>query len=228
MKRGRQSGTRNRRDVPPTKDAAARMRIIGGRFRGRTLRYLGDPRTRPMKDRVREAVFNLLGPAVRDKRVLDLFAGTGALGLEALSRGAADAVLMEQHFPTVRCIRDNVAGLQLEASCRVIAGNTFVWKKRMNEHDWTALASRPWLVLCSPPYEFYVSRQEAMLDLLTDLHRWAPAGSLLVLEADSRFDFRLVHDFGTWDVREYPPAVVGILEIPQGETPPTDSQPEGD
>ncbi len=65
--------------MPPTV-----LRIIGGVHRGRKLEYSGDPRTRPMKDRVREAVFNLLGPDVAGKYVIDLFAGTGALGLEAL------------------------------------------------------------------------------------------------------------------------------------------------
>ncbi len=67
-----------------TPQPVAGLRIIGGQFRGRRLRYGGDPRTRPMKDRLREAVFNLIGPMVRGTHALDLFAGTGALGLEAL------------------------------------------------------------------------------------------------------------------------------------------------
>ena len=72
------------------------LRIIGGRWRGRTIRYDGDPATRPMKDRVREAVFNRIGPAVRDKTVVDLFAGTGAMAFESLSRGSTNAILVEQ------------------------------------------------------------------------------------------------------------------------------------
>ena len=78
------------------------MRIIGGKFRGRKLEYSGDLRTRPMKDRVREALFNLLGNAVEGKIAIDLFAGTGALGLEALSRGASRAVFIERHRPTAQ------------------------------------------------------------------------------------------------------------------------------
>src|SRR5205823_2176218 len=77
----------------------AELRIIGGRMRGRKLVYGGDQRTRPMKDRTREAVFNLLGPGVTGTHAIDLFAGTGALGLEAISRGAESATLIEQHFP---------------------------------------------------------------------------------------------------------------------------------
>src|SRR6185369_13778531 len=78
------------------------LRIIGGKLRGRKLQYSGDLRTRPMKDRVREAVFNLLGPGVKGSHAIDLFAGTGALGLEAISRGAAQATLIERHLPTSR------------------------------------------------------------------------------------------------------------------------------
>ena len=78
---------------------AAGLRIIGGEFRGRRLHYSGDRRTRPMKDRLREAVFNLIGPDIRGKHAIDLFAGTGALALESLSRGAKSATLIEQHHP---------------------------------------------------------------------------------------------------------------------------------
>ena len=67
------------------------VRIIGGLHGGRILRCSGDPRTRPMKDRVREAVFNLIGTEVKGTHVVDLFAGTGALGLEASCRGALSA-----------------------------------------------------------------------------------------------------------------------------------------
>src|SRR5262245_28662629 len=92
-------------DTPP--------RIIGGKLRGRKLIYTGDPRTRPMKERVREAIFNLIGVAVRDRHAIDLFAGTGALGLEAISRGAGSATLVERHFPTAGVIKQNAAALEI-------------------------------------------------------------------------------------------------------------------
>ncbi len=90
---------------------AATLRIIGGKFARRRLKYTGDPRTRPMKDRVREALFNLVGPSVIDAHAIDLFAGTGALGLEALSRGAARATFVERHYPTAATIKENIATL---------------------------------------------------------------------------------------------------------------------
>ncbi len=94
-----------RRGLPAEATGPVGVRIIGGKFRGRKLEYSGDLRTRPMKDRVREALFNLLGHAVEGKVAIDLFAGTGALALEALSRGASRAVLVEQHRPTAQTIR---------------------------------------------------------------------------------------------------------------------------
>ena len=73
---------------PKSSGCASTLRIIGGRLRGSVIEYHGDPRTRPMKDRVREAAFNLIGPQVVGTFAIDLFAGTGALAFEALSRGA--------------------------------------------------------------------------------------------------------------------------------------------
>jgi hypothetical protein len=72
---------------------------------------------------------------------------------------------------------------------------------------------RPWLVFCSPPYAFYVERNEDMLELLGGLLRAAPAESIFVVEADDRFDFQTLPEPTTWDVRSYPPAVVGIRRI---------------
>jgi 16S rRNA (guanine966-N2)-methyltransferase len=181
------------------------LRIIGGHFRGRRLDYGGDPRVRPMKDRVREAVFNLLGDAVRGKHALDLFAGTGALGLEAISRGALCATLIEQHYPTAAILQRNIATLDLQARCDVITGDVF--RRARWQH---ALPPSPWLVFSSPPYAFYVDRVEQMLGLVGGLWECAPAESLFVVEADRNFDFALLPDPANWDIRAYPPAVIGI------------------
>jgi 16S rRNA (guanine(966)-N(2))-methyltransferase RsmD len=181
------------------------VRIIGGRFRGRRLLYSGDPRTRPMKDRVREAVFNLLGPGVAGKHAIDLFAGTGALGIEALSRGAARATFIEQHFPTAELIRRNLATLGAEAAAEVIPGNVFLWFRRR-----PALGDAPWLVFCSPPYALYVDRRSEMLSLLAGLIAAAPAQSQFVVEADERFDFALLPSPDAWNMRRYPPATIGL------------------
>ena len=200
-------------------DEIAGLRIIGGRFRGRKLAYSGDIRTRPMKDRVREALFNLLGHAVKGKTVIDLFAGTGALALEALSRGASRAVAIEMHRPTARLIMQNAASLGITAShesraapeegIAVVTSDTFHWAKQSPD-----LGKAPLVVFCSPPYEFYESRKDEMLKLLFQLINAAPAESLFAVEADEHFDFGLLPAAGDWDIRSYPPAFLGIWQKP--------------
>jgi 16S rRNA (guanine966-N2)-methyltransferase len=189
--------------------SASSPRIVGGEFRGRKLHYSGDERVRPMKDRVREAVFNLIGPAVRGLHAIDLFAGTGALGLEALSRGAATATFVERHFPTADIIRQNVAELGVADRSTILPANVLLWSRRMPE-----LPSGPWLVFYSPPWDLFVNELDAMLALVTTLIDRAPPGSQFVVEADERFDFRLLPRPEEWQIRPYPPAVVGILRLP--------------
>ena len=100
------------------------MRIVGGQFRGRALATPGDDRTRPTSDRVREAVFNILahgidGFAIEGVRVLDLFAGTGALGVEALSRGAAYCLFVEEDADARGTIRRNVEAFGLTGVTKI-------------------------------------------------------------------------------------------------------------
>jgi 16S rRNA (guanine966-N2)-methyltransferase len=158
-----------------------------------------------MKDRVREAIFNLLGPDVVGKHAIDLFAGTGALGFEALSRGAAQATLIEQHFPTAAVIRQNAAELGVSDKAQVLPANAFIWAQQP-----TAGTETPWLVFCSPPYAYYVERHDFMLPLMNELLARSPAGSIIVAEYDRRFDASQLPEPARWDVREYPPAVVAI------------------
>ncbi len=160
-----------------------------------------------MKDRLREAIFNLVGPAIKGLHAIDLFAGTGALGLEAISRGAARATLIEQHFPTANLIRQSVAELGLDDMCEILPADTFIWWRRAPD-----LGDQPQVIFCSPPYELYVSRTADMVELISGLIEAAPAGSLLVAEADPRFDFALLPGYESADVRSYPPAVVGLFQ----------------
>ena len=210
-----------KRDRKPNRGAAAGeqrgsekpvvgLRIIGGQFRGRKLHYSGELRTRPMKDRLREAIFNLIGPSIRGAHALDLFAGTGALALEALSRGAARATLIEQHHPTADIIRQNIVALGVERQAEVIAGNVFIWWRTQMKRA-ARFGEAPWAVFFSPPYDFYVNRADEMLELIGGLIRSAPAESIFVVEADARFNFQTLPDPQAWNIRPYPPAVVGIF-----------------
>ena len=185
------------------------IRIIGGSLRRRQLEYSGELRTRPMKERVRESVFNLIGSDAVGKYAVDLFAGTGALGLEAISRGAASAVFVEQHFPTADLIRQNVRSLGIEDRSEVVAANTFIWARQHPQP-----ANAPWLVFCSPPYAFYVERKEEMLRMLADLINRSPAGSIFVVESDTGFTPGDLLESSEWDVRQYPPAQIAIHRKP--------------
>ncbi len=103
--------------------------------------------------------------------------------------------------------------LGLEAQAEVVSANAFIWRMKGSEvfiSDETPFRTA-WVVFCSPPYDFYVERSAEMLELIEGLIRSAPAESIFVVEADARFDFRLLPDPDGWNVRSYPPAVVGIF-----------------
>ncbi|QDU93564.1 RsmD family RNA methyltransferase [Lignipirellula cremea] len=197
----------SKKSPPQVKPAA--LRIIGGDYRRHKLLYNGDPATRPMKDRTREAVFNLIGPSIVGKHAFDLFAGTGALGLEAISRKAATATFIERNIPTAKVIEDNVAALKLGHRCRVIRNDAFYWTK--HELD---MPPEPWAIFCSPPYSLYVSQLESMVALLTGLLEVAPPDSLCVVEADERFDMTLLPHPEEWNIRTYRPAEVALYRKP--------------
>ena len=121
------------------------MRVVAGRLGGRQLRAVPGKATRPTSDRVREALFAILGDRVVDARVLDLFAGTGALAIEALSRGARAAVLVEPAPAAAAVIRANLGDLGLDnlAIVRRTRAETYLRNQRDGPFD---------LVLLDPPY----------------------------------------------------------------------------
>lgn len=96
------------------------LRIVAGKFKGRTLKAPKSNSTRPTQGMLREAVFNICQMEVPDTRFLDLFAGSGAMGLEALSRGASHSTFVEQNRQAAACIRENIATLELEAQTTII------------------------------------------------------------------------------------------------------------
>jgi 16S rRNA (guanine966-N2)-methyltransferase len=159
------------------------MRIVGGRLRGRVLSAPKSQAIRPTADRLREALFNILahayGDPVTGARVLDLFAGTGALGLEALSRGAQFALFVD-HAPEARALlRENVGTLGLGGASRIFRRNA------TQLGVFAALAPFS-LVFLDPPYGQGLAERA-----LVSAHegRWLSPGALAVVEeaADARF-----------------------------------------
>lgn len=121
------------------------MRIVGGSLGGRVLRAPAGAATRPTSEKVRQAIFNILPPC-DGAEVLDVFAGSGALGIEALSRGAAHATFFETAKPALAAVRANLAELALEDRATVLAGDAVGLAAR---HQ----SAAPWrLVFVDPPY----------------------------------------------------------------------------
>lgn len=120
------------------------MRVITGSARGRRLKELEGMETRPTTDRVKEGLFNILQFDIEGRRVLDLFAGTGQLGIECLSRGAASAVFVDRRPDAVKLIRENLKITNLQDGARVVAGDSMEYLKSLREKfD---------LIFLDPPY----------------------------------------------------------------------------
>src|SRR5271163_3226374 len=97
------------------------MPVIAGTYRTRKLKSLDTPHLRPTSDRLRETLFNVLSPKISGAHFLDLFAGTGAIGIEALSRGAEEVLFVENHPPAAKLIRENLASLNILHGATVLA-----------------------------------------------------------------------------------------------------------
>ena len=127
------------------KASASQLRIIGGQWRGRKLSFPSRPGLRPTGDRVRETLFNWLSPRLSGARCLDLFAGSGALGIEALSRGAAHCDFIDTDSATLRAIEQHLLTLDARDRAGVICGAAT---------DQLNLANTPWdIVFVDPPFD---------------------------------------------------------------------------
>ncbi len=111
------------------------LRIIGGKARGRHIRSVPGDTTRPITDKVREALFNIIGPDIQGASVLDLFAGTGSVGIEALSRGADFACFVEKSHQALRIIRENLKTTGLESGALVVHADAFTYLEHQSEQS---------------------------------------------------------------------------------------------
>jgi len=155
---------------------ANRVRVIAGQWRGRRLEFPDLPELRPTPDRVRETLFNWLAPVLPGARCLDLFAGSGALGIEALSRGVAEVVFVERHPVAVRALRDNLARLNAE-SARVEMAEALAW---------LAPPGAPFeIVLLDPPFE------QGLLEpvcAMLEQNGWLADPAWIYLEAETELE----------------------------------------
>lgn len=165
-----------------------------------------------MKDRVREAVFNLLGKPTSSVLGIDLFAGTGALAFEILSRGAGSAICIERHRPTAEIILESARTFAVESRLEVSMADTFYWW-RICQRDAPLPVDRPWWVFCCPPYDLYEDEPEQLDGLLHEMWSQAPGDSWLVVEGDKRFEPKRLPE-ATWDFRRYSPAWIYLAQKP--------------
>ena len=174
------------------------MRVVAGEFKGRRLQSPPGLDTRPTSDRVREALFSILGSGVSDARVLDLFAGSGALGIEALSRGARHATFVDEAGPAVKAIAANLEavggrGEVVRAEARRFLGGA---SRSARQYD---------LVFLDPPYRLVAS-------LGSDLSAALPAvlapGAVVIAESDRRSPLEV--DLPLEDERRYGDTLIRI------------------
>jgi len=178
-----------------------KLRVIAGKARGRRLRTVPGDATRPVTDRVKEALFNILGGDIHEASFLDLFAGTGSVGIEALSRGATFACFIDAHRLAVQTIRSNLAHTGLQEGAQVLKVDAFkyltgpadrqfdyvyiappqykeMWSRALrmlDQHpDW--LASDAWVIVQIHPVEY----QEIQLDHLIEFDQRRYGSTLLV------------------------------------------------
>lgn len=148
------------------------MRIIAGIAKGRPLKGPKGPRTRPMMDRAKEAIFSTLGSSVIDARVLDLYGGSGSLGLEALSRGAATAVFVEWRREAARILAQNIRTVGLGGEIAIEKVEDYLERGR-GEFD---------LAFVDPPYELPLPSVEMVLGRLV---RWLSDGATVIVHRRS-------------------------------------------
>lgn len=181
------------------------MRIIAGKFKSRKLVSPPTDSTRPTSDRARESIFNIINSLgshhLAGAFVLDGFAGSGGLGLEALSRGAAHVIFMEKNLLTARTIHENIANLGVESQCIVIVADATQPPK----------APQPMtLIFLDPPYDQHVEDT-----ILLALHHqgWVNAQTLIVLETSTKRPLNLPQNISLIDQRRYGAALISFIKL---------------
>jgi 16S rRNA (guanine(966)-N(2))-methyltransferase RsmD len=176
------------------------MRVVAGKYRGRKLKAVPGTLTRPTTDKVKEAVFNILGGQLQGN-VLDLYAGSGSLGIEAVSRGARGAVLVDHQYQAIKTIHENVEATKDQAFFEVFKADAFrilpVLKKKGYSFDY---------VFLDPPY-----KKQQITKLLHEfaLLKLCRLHALIICETDQTADLpQQISDYDLWKRSDY-----GITEI---------------
>jgi 16S rRNA (guanine966-N2)-methyltransferase len=155
------------------------MRVIAGTLRRRTLEAPAGLKTRPTSDRLRETLFNILAPRIEGARFLDLYAGSGAVGIEAVSRGAAKVVLVERAEPALKVLRENLEKLGLRGAVRVEGVSVGAFLRRVRPQTAPLLFD---IVFLDPPYEEVDEYATALSLLGRDAAGMLAEGAVVIAE----------------------------------------------
>jgi len=160
------------------------MRIIAGKYRSRILKSLKGLALRPTSDRLRETLFNVLGPGVVGSRFLDVFAGTGAVGIEALSRSAADVTFIENHAPAAKLIRQNLDSLKITTGYTILAADALTALQKLAARH--TPSTPPFdFVFVDPPYAAHVDYARTLEFLATA--NFLATDALVIFEHHHKF-----------------------------------------
>lgn len=173
------------------------LRIVAGSLKGRKVSFTINPALRPTPQMVREALFSILGDAVPGRTFFDVFAGTGVVGLEALSRGASNVVFVERDFRLAAELERHIADFGVGASTRIARSDVYRWIER-----WQPPAE-PVIVFLSPPFADFERRLDDMLNLAGELQRKVAPGSVVVLQSERGVPLDELPDRLHWDERAY-------------------------
>ncbi len=162
-----------KRQSSPQSNNGGQLRIIGGEWRSRRLPVADLPELRPTSDRVRETIFNWLTPYVSGARILDCFSGTGALSLEALSRGASSATMLEFAAPAVKVLRENLSSLKTDKA-DVIQTDSLKWLQQKTDQAFD-------LIFLDPPF-----RKDFLKDICSLLNEngYVDENTLIYIEVE--------------------------------------------
>lgn len=187
------------------------MRIIAGEFRGRKLLPPESDATRPITDRVKQSLFDVLTPLLPGAVVYDCFAGTGSMGLESLSRGSRSVTFFELDRSAVSRLRKNIALLEVGERCRVVDRDLFRWFADVRNA--AQAGERAEVIFLDPPYRFVRDRVEDLRALVANLlvHHMAPDGTI-VFRHDSG-DSLALEGLERADVRTYGGMTVELLRV---------------
>ena len=187
------------------------MRIIAGEYRGRKLIPPVGEVTRPITDRAKQSLFDVVSPLIDGARVYDLFAGTGSMGLECLSRGAAFVTFFEADRPALTRLSQNIMAVRAGERSRVISGDLFKWFERTNTRPGTAGEIGADLVFLDPPYKFLTERPDELLQFALHLtHAHLSPGATVIFRHDVKNQLDLPN-LQRYDQREYGEMAIELL-----------------